>query len=639
MRGFALVPIAHGKGPTTTGWNKRENCVTRIDQLNPAMGYGLAHAYCMPVTCALDIDSWGGAVQVLQSHDVDLLALVRSPDSVMIDSGNPGHAKLLFTLPFGITLPSKKINRDGEVVFELRCSTTNGLTTQDLLPSAAIHPTTRQNYKWAGNGHFSNIPTIPQPLLDLWQSLLVPEAPTHAVVPFAGLGGAVSDAEWADALSALQAIDPDCSRDDWIKVGMALHSTGRPDALTVWDTWSAKGEKYRGERETTQQWASFREDKATAVTMASVFKLARDAGWTRAQVDASGLFSPTVGRASEGNSRSLSIVLADELPEAFEPPDELIQGLLTVGDCSVWYGDSNTGKTFVLLDAACAVARGVQWFGRQIERGLVVYLAAESPSSVRSRMQAYQLHHGVKVPHFVIVQTPIDLFDGDADTDNVVQLVKEMEDETGQKCRLIVGDTLARLSAGANENAGQDMGLVVRRIDRIRRESGAHVAVIHHSGKQAANGARGWSGIRAAVDTEVEVTDTPAGRCIEVTKQRDLPTKGQRIGFRLDTVTLGRGKWGNTVTSCVVVPSATPAKQQGKRLSEVGGAVVEFMRSHSHGIMKKDLVKHFENHYTRSAIYREIKKLVEVGTFRDIEGIIMPGTLFPAINSEEVGKA
>jgi hypothetical protein len=84
--------------------------------------------------------------------------------------------------------------------------------------------------------------------------------------------------------------------------------------------------------------------------------------------------------------------------------------------------------------------------------------------------------------------------------------------KTGQKARLIVGDTLARLSVGGNENAGQDMGLGVRRIDRIRAECRALFLLIHHSGKVAAAGARGWSGVRAAVDTEIEVTDSPTGR-------------------------------------------------------------------------------------------------------------------------------
>jgi len=63
--------------------------------------------------------------------------------------------------------------------------------------------------------------------------------------------------------------------------------------------------------------------------------------------------------------------------------------------------------------------------------------------------------------------------------------------------------------------------------------------LIHHSGKNAAAGARGWSGVRAAVDTEIEVTDSSSGRCAEITKQRDLSSKGIRIGFRLETITLG----------------------------------------------------------------------------------------------------
>src|SRR5207249_5007654 len=42
----------------------------------------------------------------------------------------------------------------------------------------------------------------------------------------------------------------------------------------------------------------------------------------------------------------LSVTFADELPDIFTPPDELVQGVLTAGDGSVLYGDSNSGKTF-----------------------------------------------------------------------------------------------------------------------------------------------------------------------------------------------------------------------------------------------------------------------------------------------------
>ena len=318
----------------------------------------------------------------------------------------------------------------------------------------------------------------------------------------------------------------------------------------------------------------------------------------------------------------VSVAFADELPDTYEPPDELVQGVLTAGDGSVLYGDSNSGKTFLLIDLACAVARGVEWLGRKTEPGPVVYLAAESPASVRRRLQAYQRHHGCKVPNFAIVQSPIDLFDGDADTDKVIQLVHQLERQRGQPVRLIVGDTLARLSAGANENAGQDMGLIVRRFDRIRTECKAHFLLIHHSGKNAAAGSRGWSGIRGAVDTELEVTDSPTGRCCEITKQRDLSSKGERIGFRLDPVTLGFTKWGVPATSCVVVAADAPAKQIGKRMSECDGAVLEFLVAHKTGIRKTEVVKHFDGRYERGPVYRAMKGLVTAGAIHEAAGMV-----------------
>ena len=136
----------------------------------------------------------------------------------------------------------------------------------------------------------------------------------------------------------------------------------------------------------------------------------------------------------------------------------------------------------------------------------------------------------------------------------MISLVGEIETEHGIKVALIIGDTLARLVVGANENAGEDMGVVVRNIDAIRASTGAAFLVIHHTGKDAAKGMRGWSGLRAATDTEIEVTvDEATGlRSAEITQQRDLPGKGDRIGFRLVPVRLGVNRWGNERGSCVV---------------------------------------------------------------------------------------
>lgn len=331
---------------------------------------------------------------------------------------------------------------------------------------------------------------------------------------------------------------------------------------------------------------------------------------------------PPLPYDEQDQPKTLHITFADDLPADFQPPDELVEGLLTVGACSILYGDSNSGKTFAAVDIACAVAQGVAWMGKRTEPGLVVYLAAESPASIRARLQAYQSEHGVKVPDFAVVNDPVNLWNGNADTDAIIAAVRQIEAERGKPARLIIGDTLSRLSAGGNENSGEDMGLVVQRIDRMRAETGAHVLIIHHSGKIAANGARGWSGIRAAVDTEMEVKDEPQGRCIEITKQRDLSGKGDRIGFRLVPVVLGLTKWGTPATSCIVVSADAPARPQGKRQSEVAGAIKEFLRSRGSGVRKKEVVEHFDGKYEPSSIYRELKKLIDSREVHESSGIV-----------------
>ena len=244
---------------------------------------------------------------------------------------------------------------------------------------------------------------------------------------------------------------------------------------------------------------------------------------------------------------------------------------------------------------------------------MVIYVAAESPVSIRTRLQAYQIHHDCRVPNFAIVQSPLDLFSSDHDADELIELAQMVSQQCGQPVRLIVGDTLARLSAGANENSGEDMGVVVKRFDRIREATGAHFLLIHHSGKNAANGARGWSGIRAAIDTEIEVTDGPKGRCAEVTKQRDLSTKGARLGFSLKLVEIGLTKWGEPATTCVVEPAEAPGKGVTKKMGAVEGATLEFLRSLPGGTRRSAVVKHLQSQYVRGSVYRAMDRLSEIG--------------------------
>lgn len=74
--------------------------------------------------------------------------------------------------------------------------------------------------------------------------------------------------------SALDAIEPDVSRHDWIRVGAAIKTAGLP--FEVWDEWSSRGSKYRKD-EMEEQWNSL---EANRVNPETVFHLAYRRSWT-----------------------------------------------------------------------------------------------------------------------------------------------------------------------------------------------------------------------------------------------------------------------------------------------------------------------------------------------------------------------
>lgn len=78
--------------------------------------------------------------------------------------------------------------------------------------------------------------------------------------------------------SALDVISCD-SYENWIHVGMALHSTGWSCVQAMWDDWSRTSKKYDGPTQ-EQKWKSFRTTAGPTLTLGSLFHMARQHGWS-----------------------------------------------------------------------------------------------------------------------------------------------------------------------------------------------------------------------------------------------------------------------------------------------------------------------------------------------------------------------
>ena len=79
----------------------------------------------------------------------------------------------------------------------------------------------------------------------------------------------LSDDELSEIAFALALIPPD-TRDDWLRVDMALHATGWVQARALWDAWSALCPEKFKMRDQDRAWRSFR-PHPNGVGVGSVF--------------------------------------------------------------------------------------------------------------------------------------------------------------------------------------------------------------------------------------------------------------------------------------------------------------------------------------------------------------------------------
>lgn len=386
----------------------------------------------------------------------------------------------------------------------------------------------------------------------------------------------------------LDQLDPDMGRDDWIRVGMSLHHEcdGDDTGFELWDDWSSGGYSYPGTEGLRTQWDSFERragQRRRQVTMATVIKMAKDAKACVGRLDPdvlrqqvqetlAGLPKVEGVRTPVGYSGKFPIYGADD-PILHKSSEWFIKGVFPQADLVMLYGASGAGKSFVGLDLVAAISRGVDWQGHRVKKAKVVIIAAEGAGAYGKRIRAYARHHGlleadIEIGIVNVAPNVIEQFD-------VEELVKAL---TAVQADIFVIDTLAQVTPGANENASDDMGRALANIRTISAAVKATALVIHHAGKDASRGARGWSGIRAAADAEIEVSATDTGRLVKITKMKDGDDSGQ-WGFRLNQVMVGVDNDGDPETSCVVEYIAAPARRA--KANEPKGATQKKIMEHA----------------------------------------------------------
>ena len=258
--------------------------------------------------------------------------------------------------------------------------------------------------------------------------------------------------------------------------------------------------------------------------------------------------------SAKGNKQQIEFVsLGKPHQEVNLNVNWLIKGFLPrTGICGL-YGDSFTGKSFIALDIAFAVATGADYSGHLVKaQGDVVYIAGEDAGGIEMRSHAYHQYHQLnKESPLYMLPSPQNM-----SNENSVETLSAAIEDRELSPRLIVVDTLATCFGGGDENSGQDMNKFMDGLRTLKERFDCCVLFVHHTGHKDKSRARGSSVLYAALDAEYIVKRQLKSEFINVecTKLKNNVTgKLFNENFRIDNVDLGVDQDGDQVFYGVAV--------------------------------------------------------------------------------------
>lgn len=321
--------------------------------------------------------------------------------------------------------------------------------------------------------------------------------------------------------------------------------------------------------------------------------------------------NPTQARLAQLRAALVDSDGLDSIPD----PVPLIDGVLFRDSLAWLYGKPGSGKSFVALDWAGCIANGMPWQLREVSRGTVLYLVAEGVSGIRKRVRAWEEAFRTPMKDVTFLPVAVQLLHG-TDRQALLALVGEL------KPALVVVDTQARVTVGADENSNGEMSKVVDAADQIRQASGACVLMVHHSGKNGLDlrGASAFEGAATSIikvgrdkdqwvdvisDKQKDVEDfppirlcmTPAGSSIVLTGGTEEPSVAEATKSEESVLAVLRDHFGTT--------SAT-----GPQLVEVSGLA-------------------------KSTFYRALNALVKRGAVRNLGSATRPRYALPAVTGSD----
>lgn len=252
----------------------------------------------------------------------------------------------------------------------------------------------------------------------------------------------------------------------------------------------------------------------------------------------------------------------DDIEEG-KPKEEFIKKVLGEREFTTVSGLPGTGKSVIVTDMACHVAKGMDWHGRKVRQGLVIYVAAERKKLTERRMMAFRKKHDVHDVPLLVIGGRLDFTKDLKDARDLIAAVKEAETATNMTCVWIIVDTLTRVFGAGDQNASKDMSRFVQACDEILAETSAHVTAIHHSAWSGERG-KGAIDLDGAVDASFMVKKEH-GKYKLICDGTNDGEEGDILAFTMESITIGEDEDGEPTTAPVVIKA--DGMESGEKLA------------------------------------------------------------------------
>lgn len=306
-------------------------------------------------------------------------------------------------------------------------------------------------------------------------------------------------------------------------------------------------------------WNDYKLEHPNPVGIGSLYKRAMDAGW-----------ESQAATAQPAPNATRYLLLGSTHMHALPPLLWRVKGVLPAEGLAALFGPSASGKSFLALDMAAAIAQGSSWFGCRTRSAAVIYVALEGEGGFKNRVIAWERENASPIPtdlNFVMQPFKVNV---QQDIDDLAAVVP--------KNSVIFIDTLNRAAPMADENSSRDMGEILEGAKRLQIATAGLVVLIHHTGKDVGKGLRGHSSLFAALDAAIQVERSVVGRAWGIAKAKD-GEDGSKFPFKLKRHVLSQDGDGDEITSCTVEQDHALLFQPADPKGHVQKAALRALRS------------------------------------------------------------